>query len=66
MRMKAGPETFFITEHYRKYPWILVRLATVDRGDLRDLLDDAWRLVVPKPRRRPGSSAGPASSTSKR
>ncbi len=63
MRMKADPETFFITEHYRNYPWILVRLATVERDDLRDLINDAWKLVAPKPRRRPGPSAGPASSS---
>ena len=43
MRMKAEPKTFFITDHYLNYPWILVRLATVARDDLRDLLEDAWR-----------------------
>ena len=43
MRMKAEPKTFFITDHYLNYPWILVRLATVTRDDLRDLLEDAWR-----------------------
>ena len=43
MRMKAEPETFYITDHYLNYPWILVRIATVDRADLRDLLEDAWR-----------------------
>jgi hypothetical protein len=44
MRMRADPETFYITDHYLNYPWILVRLATVDPDDLRDLLEDAWRL----------------------
>jgi hypothetical protein len=44
MRMRADPETFFITDHYRNYPWMLVRLATVDPDDLRDLLEEAWRL----------------------
>jgi hypothetical protein len=48
MRMRADPETFFITDHYVHYPWMLVRLSTVDRDDLRDLLDDAWRLSAPK------------------
>jgi hypothetical protein len=47
MRMRADPETFFITDHYRDYPWILVRLATVDRDDLRNLLHDAWRQSAP-------------------
>ena len=44
MRMKADPHTFYITDHYRNYPWILVRLATVEVDDLRDLIEDAWRL----------------------
>jgi hypothetical protein len=47
MRMRADPETFFITDHYLNYPWILVRLATVALDDLRDLLQDAWRLSAP-------------------
>jgi hypothetical protein len=48
MRMKADPGTFYITDHYLNYPWILVRLATVELDDLRDLLEDAWRLSAPE------------------
>jgi hypothetical protein len=48
MRMRADPETFYITDHYLNYPWILVRLATVDADDLRDLLEEAWRLSASK------------------
>jgi hypothetical protein len=48
MRIKADPHTFYITDHYRNYPWILVRLATVEPDDLRDLLEDAWRLSAPE------------------
>jgi hypothetical protein len=31
-----------------RYNWVLVRLATVDVDELRELLVDAWRMVVPK------------------
>jgi hypothetical protein len=48
LRMKADPETYFITDHYLDYPWILVRLATVRQDDLRELLEDAWRRVAPQ------------------
>ena len=48
MRMKVDPETFYITDHYLNYPWILVRIASVDPDDLRDLLEDAWRLTAPQ------------------
>ena len=47
MRMKVDPDTFYITDHYLNYPWILVRIATVDPDDLLELLQDAWRLTAP-------------------
>jgi hypothetical protein len=47
-RMKADPETFFVTEHYRGYPTVLVRLARVKEGDLQDVLEEAWRRQAPK------------------
>ena len=47
-RMKADPETFFITDHYRGYPTVLVRLTRVTTTDLRDVLEQAWRLNAPR------------------
>ena len=41
--MGTHPETFYLTDHYRCYPWVLVRLSTVDPGLLRSLIEDAWR-----------------------
>jgi hypothetical protein len=48
MRMRADPHAFFITDHYLNYPWMLVRLSAVRLDDLRDLLQDAWRLRAPQ------------------
>jgi hypothetical protein len=48
MRMRTDPATFYITNHYLNYPMMLVRLARVDREDLRDLLEESWRLSAPK------------------
>jgi hypothetical protein len=47
-QMKADPETFFITEHYRGYPTVLVRLARVREADLQDMLEEAWRRQAPR------------------
>ncbi len=58
MRMAADPETFFITDHYRDTTWMLVRLASVDPDDLRDLLEEAWSLVARK-RLRTGPATAP-------
>lgn len=41
--MEADPETYFITDHYLNYEWVLVRLNRVDPDALRDLLRGAWR-----------------------
>jgi len=48
MRMRADPETFYITDHYLNYPFMLVRLSIVDPVDLRDLLDESWRRSAPE------------------
>jgi hypothetical protein len=50
--MAADPETYFITDHYRDYPWILVSLAKVHRDALRDLLTIAYREAGRQKKRR--------------
>jgi hypothetical protein len=51
--MAAEPETYYITDHYLEYPWVLVRLSRVRLDVLRDLLNRAFRLASAKPRRAP-------------
>lgn len=46
--IRMEPDTYFTTPHYAGYPYVLVRLASVDQGELRGLLTDAWRLSAPK------------------
>jgi len=46
--LRAKPQSFFITEHYRGYPAVLVNLATVELADLRRVLEQAWRRGAPK------------------
>jgi len=41
--MKTSPEKFYITDHYLKYPWVLVRMSSVTPAELRDLLIGSWR-----------------------
>jgi hypothetical protein len=40
--IQIDPETFFITDHYRNYPYMLVKLDRVQPDDLKQLLTDAW------------------------
>ena len=37
------PDTYYITDHYLKYEWVLVRLSRVRAEALRDLIRMAWR-----------------------
>ena len=39
---------FFTTAHYDNYPAVLVRMEAVDREQLAELIEDAWRLQAPK------------------
>ena len=45
--IKAKPDTFFVTDHYVRYDWVLVRLPAVSEKELRDLLVFAWRRKAP-------------------
>ncbi len=31
-----------------RYNWVLVRMAAIDETEMRELVIDAWRMVVPK------------------
>ena len=37
------PATYYITDHYLKYEWMLVRLSHVHPDAMRDLIRMAWR-----------------------
>jgi hypothetical protein len=49
--MAADPETYYITDHYFNYEWILIRLSRVQPDALRDLIRMAWRLASTSKRR---------------
>jgi hypothetical protein len=46
--MKLNPSTFYITDHYTCWPYMLVRLSTVEKDDLRKLIEESWRRAAPK------------------
>jgi hypothetical protein len=43
--LETQAETYYITGHYRSSAAVLVRLAKIGRGELRDLLKEAVRFV---------------------
>lgn len=44
-----APETYYLTDHYRRYPVVLVRLSRIDHDALREVLSISWRLTMAKP-----------------
>jgi hypothetical protein len=49
--IEDAPETYYLTDYYRRYPLVLVRLSQIDRDALHDLLSVSWRLTLPKARK---------------
>lgn len=46
--MAVEPETYYVTDHYLKYPWVLARLASLKPAALTPLVRLAWRNAAPK------------------
>jgi hypothetical protein len=42
------PEAFFVTDHYRNYPAVLVRLEWADPLAVKELLEASWKRIGPK------------------
>jgi hypothetical protein len=45
VRIVAEPDVFFVTDRYVSCPNVLVWLAKMMRTDLRELPQDAWRMM---------------------
>jgi hypothetical protein len=43
--LAEAPEVYYLRDHYKDYPVVLLRLNRVDADALRDLLRGAWQFV---------------------
>jgi len=59
-----APETYYLTDYYRRYPLVLARLSQLSREALRDLLSVSRRLALEKTSKR--GRRGPAPSETRR
>jgi hypothetical protein len=47
--VESEPEKFLLPDKADlRYNWVVVRLAAIDDEEMRELVLDAWRMVVPK------------------
>jgi hypothetical protein len=45
----SEPEKFIMPKpRDQRYNWVVVRLEAIDEGEMREIVVDAWRMVVPK------------------
>ncbi len=45
----SAPDKFLMPKlSDQRFNWVVVRLAAIDTVELRELVTDAWRMVVPK------------------
>jgi hypothetical protein len=55
--LEDAPEIYYLTDYYRSYPLVLVRLARIDRNALHDLLSVSRRLALAKARKQQARAA---------
>ena len=60
--IEDAPETYYLTDYYRRYPLVLVRLSRIEPDALRDVLSVSWRLTSTKVRKSARSQHHPESS----
>ena len=48
MLLQSDPSIFHITDHYKNYPDVLVRIAKIDEKTLRGMLERRWLAIAPK------------------
>lgn len=48
MMLELDPKTYFITEHYRDYPSVLVRMERITPDEVQIMLERRWRQIAPK------------------
>ena len=53
--VEDAPGTYYVTDYYRKYPLVLIRLGHIDSDALREMLSISRTLTLPKTRRQHGS-----------
>ena len=55
--LAEAPGTYYVTDHYRNYPSVLVRLSEITTEQLRDLLRSAWQFVTAEKSRKVARAA---------
>ena len=69
MMLEAEPRLFYITDHYRKFPYLLARLSKLDKATLKDLLNARLLQIESKTKKKraaPGAKKPAVKKTAKK
>jgi len=44
--MERDPVTFFITDHYRNHPWVLINMDTISELEFASLFEAVWKEII--------------------
>jgi hypothetical protein len=58
MLEEIDPETFWQSDHYKGWPWVLVREANAEPEMIRGLIEAAWEMRASKAQRAERDAAG--------
>jgi len=45
-QLASRPDVYYLTDHWAKYPGVLVRLTSIGRDELREILSAAWHYAM--------------------
>jgi hypothetical protein len=66
MMLEAEPELFYITDHYRKFPFVLVRLSALTKTVLKEMLVGRAAQLAAMPVKKPRAKKKVAQKSGKK
>jgi hypothetical protein len=66
MMLEAEPRLFYITDHYKKFPYLLARLSKLDKATLKDLLSARLLQIEAKTKKKRAAPAKMVSAKKKK
>jgi hypothetical protein len=67
--LEAEPKLFYITDHYKSFPYLLARLSRLDKATLKDLLNARLLRIEAKTKKKraePKPAKAPAKKKAKK
>src|SRR5690349_6355106 len=64
--LEAEPKLFYITDHYRSFPYLLARLSKLDKATLKELLNARLLQIEAKTKKKKRAESKPVKTPAKK